>query len=160
MPDRKDHLFAEDHLRAERAAEDAVASTEDIPGFERELFDENVVIFEEKADADAAYMIVRGKVEIRKNTLSANPQVIARLGRGDIFGELALFDGSPRLGEAVTRTKVEAIRISRSEFLDRLESTDKVMKAIVLYVVKCMRAQSNALTARHKPDWNGWDANT
>lgn len=160
MTDRKDHLFAEDHLRAQRAAADAIASDVDIPGFEREHFDENVVIFEENAAADAAYLIVRGQVEIRKNTRSVNPQIIARLGRGDIFGELALFDGSPRLGEAITRSRVEAIRISRSEFLDRLESTDKVMKAIVLYVVKCMRAQSNELTERHKTDWSGWDSNT
>lgn len=160
MTDRKDHLFAEDHLRAQRAAADAVASGEDIPGFEREHFDENVVIFEENAEADAAHLIVRGHVEIRKGTRSGNPQVIARLGRGDIFGELALFDGSPRLAQAITRGKVEAIRISRREFLDRLDSTDKVMKAIVLYVVKCMRAQSNELTASHKTDWSGWDANT
>lgn len=157
---RKDQLFAEDHLRAQRAAEDAVSSTQDMPGFERETFPAHTVIFEENAEADAAYMIVRGKVEIRKNTRSTQPKVLARLGRGDIFGELALFDGSPRLAEAVTQSPVEVIRISRSEFLDRLDSTDKVMKAIVLYVVKCMRAQSSELTRQHRPDWSGWDSNT
>lgn len=146
-----------DHLRAGQAAEDAALSHEAVPGFDRQTFPKNAVIFDENDAADAAYLIVRGKVEIRKNVRSSSPQAIARLGRTDIFGELALFDGSPRAAQAITVTPVEVIRISRDEFLNRLDDTDVVMKAIVLYVVKCMRATSDELVRHHRPDWAGWD---
>ena len=150
-------LFADDPLRAEQAAEAALSSDIDIPGFDRLHFDKGTVIFGENDVADAAYLIVRGRVEIRKGLRSDQPQSLARLGRGDIFGELALFDGSPRMAEAYAESGVEVIRISREEFLNRLEATDAVMRAIVLYVVKRMRNSSNDLVRERDPEWNKWN---
>lgn len=159
MTGKSANLFADDHLLAEKAAHDVVVLEGDIPGFDRLTLAEHTVIFEENDHADAAYLIVRGKVEIRKGMLSKNPQSVAKLSHGDIFGELAMFDDSPRAAQAIARSDVEVIRISREEFLNRLDTTDVVMKAIVLYVVKCMRLATNDRMHRHEPEWATWDDN-
>lgn len=102
-------------------------------------------------------MLIRGKVEIRKGVRSKHPKVLGVLGRGDIFGELALFDDSLRSAEAWAKTSVEAIRISRKEFLTRLDTTDAVMRAIVLYMVKRVRTASDSLAEQDEPDWAKWN---
>lgn len=149
-------LFSDDPLRAEHAAEQVVLSKDDVPGFDRLHFDKHTVIFHENDPADAAYLIIKGKVEIRKGMRGDAPQVLGKLGRGDIFGELALFDDSPRMAEAMAMSGVEVVRISRDEFLGRLEATDQVMRAIVLYVVKRMRESSNELVRQRDPQWGKW----
>lgn len=147
-------------MLAEHAGEEAAASGELFPGFERVHFDENEIIFRENDLGDAAYLIVRGQIEVRKGTLMETPQTLGKLGRGDVFGELAMFDDSPRMAEAITRSGVEAIRISRDEFLKRLNGTDPVMKAIVLYMVKRVRAMSDDIVRHETPDWGNWSKDT
>ncbi|HEY9079597.1 cyclic nucleotide-binding domain-containing protein [Magnetovibrio sp.] len=150
----------EDRLRAEHAGEEAAASGVIFPGFERVHFKENEIIFRENDSGDAAYLIVRGHVEVRKGVHSDAPQTLGKLGRGDVFGELAMFDDSPRMAEAIARSGVEAIRISRGEFLKRLNGTDPVMKAIVLYMVKRVRAMSDEKVRHETPSWGNWSKNT
>lgn len=156
MIDPDSVLFADDPMKVEKAAEEA-ASTENLdPGFDRVHFDKGQTIFEENDQGDAAYLIVRGQVEVRKGLRSSNPQTLGKLGRGDIFGELALFDNSPRMAEAIARSGVEAIKISRTEFHKRLGTTDSVMKAIVLYMVKRVRTMSDDIVRRRDPEWAKW----
>lgn len=158
MADTKNVLFTEDLLLAEQAAEEAAAVEDLMPGFDRVHFKKDDTIFHEKDNGDAAYLIIRGQVEVRKGLHSSNPQTLGSLGRGDIFGELALFDNSPRMAEAIARSGVEAIRISRDEFLKRLGTTDPVMKAIVLYMVKRVRSMSVDVVGRRDPNWGNWSA--
>jgi len=157
MADPKNILFAEDPLLAEKAAQIAASKKDIGPGFDRVHFAKDEVIFEENDMGDAAYLIVRGNVEIRKSVRSKTPKVLGYLGRGDVFGELALFDNSPRMAEAWAKSNVEAICISRKEFLARLDSTDDVMKAIVLHMVKRVRSTSDSLLEQDDPDWNKWN---
>lgn len=155
MADSNVHL--EDvSMLAEQAAEEAASSQDPVLGFDRVHFKKNDIIFEENENGDAAYLIIRGQVEVRKGLHSTNPQTLGKLGRGDIFGELALFDNSPRMAQAVARSGVEAIRISRDEFIKRLDTTDAVMKAIVLYMVKRVRTVSGDVVRRRDPDWGNW----
>lgn len=152
-------LSTDDHA-AENAAQDVVSSGDVFPGFDRVHFSQGETIFEENDNADAAYLIVRGHVEVRKGMHSTSPQTLGKLGRGDIFGELAMFDDSPRTAQALARSNVEAIRISRGEFLKRLSSVDPVMKAIILYMVKRVRAASDDKVRKHEPNWTNWSKDT
>jgi|GEM_PF-1789151 len=145
-----------DQLRAELAGEEAASTDAVLPGFDRMRFSNGETIFQEKDCGDAAYLIVVGHVEVRKGLHSSNPQTLAKLGRGDVFGELAMFDDSPRMAEAIARSPVEVIRISRGEFLKRLNGIDPVMKAIVLYMVKRVRAMSDDKVRKEDPDWGNW----
>ena len=121
--------------------------------FEKVSFAKGDVIFEESRDADAAFLITKGEVEIRTGTRSDAPRVVAKLEKGTIVGEMALFDNSPRTGAAVAAGPVEAIRISRDAFRARLEGMDPVMRSIVLMMVKRTRQLTAEVAEFKKHDW-------
>ena len=117
------------------------------------------MIFEEGEPGDAAYLIARGQVEIRKGMKSSNPQTLAVLTKGDIFGEMALFDDSPRMAEAMAKTNVELIAIRRDEFNRRLDTIDPVIKTISVYLVSRVRQMANDFMKRKDPNWASWKKN-
>ena len=126
-------------------------------GFERKTFGEYGVIFEEGDDGDAAYLITKGTVEIRKGTRTKSPVSLATLGRGDIFGELALFDNRPRMAQALAITDVEVVAIERKEFLDRIHDMDPVIKNMILYMIQRMRSMADEFMARKtESTWSNW----
>ena len=58
-------------------------------------------IFTEGDPGDGAYFIGKGKVEIRCSTVSGTNRVLAIVGPGEIFGEMALLDQATRSASAV-----------------------------------------------------------
>ena len=58
------------------------------------------VLFRERDPATTLYMVMSGSIEISKTTPGGPPTPIARLGRGEILGEIAAFDGGPRSATA------------------------------------------------------------
>ncbi len=125
--------------------------------FKKVSFSANSVIFEEGAAGDAAYMIRSGRVEIRKGAQSSNPQILAELKKGDVVGELALFDDRPRMASAVCLTDVVAISISRKKFHELMSTMDPAMEGIVLTMVKRVREMADEFMRRKAGvDWINW----
>lgn len=125
-------------------------------GFKVVSYESNQVIFEEGAPGDAAYLITKGSVEIRKGTKSSNPQTLAHLGVNDIFGEMALFDNAPRMAEAIARSPVDLVAITHDEFHRRLSSIDPVIRSITTYLVSRVRNMADEFQRRKDPDWGKW----
>ncbi len=120
-------------------------------------FAANAVIFDEGDEGDTVYPIREGRVEIRKGTHSSEPQKLDILGKGDGLGELALFDGRPRMAAAIALTEAEAIRVSREEFLDRLATVDPAMKGIELTMVSRVRKMADEFMRRKTEiEWTKW----
>jgi len=66
-----------------------------------EVFLKGQVVFREKDAGGKLYLVLSGVVEIAKAPLSSGPLTpLARLGRGEIVGEIAAFDGGPRSASA------------------------------------------------------------
>ena len=108
----------------------------------------NSTIFDEGEKGDASYIIRSGKVEIRKGARSANPVSLAELGKGDMFGEMALFDDRPRMASAIALTDVEVIQMPREDFLERLSTIDPTMKGMVLAMVARVRKMADEFMRR------------
>ena len=125
--------------------------------FKKVHFSAKSVIFEEGDPGDAAYMIRSGRVEIRKGAQSSNPQTLAELEKGNVVGELALFDDRPRMASAVCLTDVVAIRISRDKFRELMSTMDPAMEGIVLTMVKRVREMADEFMRRKAAvDWVHW----
>lgn len=60
------------------------------------------VIFEEGSRGEHAYVILSGQVDIVRKTRDGE-SVLRTLGKGEIFGEMALVDNLPRSASAVSR---------------------------------------------------------
>ena len=68
----------------------------------------------EKTPADKAYLIVEGEVSVRKRG-----QEVARLGPGDVIGEMAIVNHKLRSASVVSLTPLEVIHYTK-ESLERL----------------------------------------
>jgi CRP-like cAMP-binding protein len=66
--------------------------------------------------ADCAYLIEEGTASVRIAEGKGAAIEVARVGRGEVLGELALVDGHPRSADVVALTVVRGYRIDRSEF--------------------------------------------
>lgn len=76
---------------------------------------EATVVTQGEAD-DCLYLVVEGVVHImRGDTL------LAELGPGDFFGEIALFEGVARTANAVTRTKARLLGLERGDLIRLIE---------------------------------------
>jgi len=74
------------------------------------------VLFAEGDAADAAYVIEAGEVSISIEK-SGKPEEIARLGRGDFFGEMAIFENDMRAATARAIAPVQLWVVQKDDFL-------------------------------------------
>jgi len=81
--------------------------------FTQKLFMPGDFIFKKGDGGHEAYVIMRGQVDIRLD--EASPPLVS-FGNGQIFGELAFLDGSPRTAMASASQPSILLMIQRSEF--------------------------------------------
>jgi CRP/FNR family transcriptional regulator/CRP/FNR family cyclic AMP-dependent transcriptional regulator len=74
------------------------------------------VIFHRDDPGQVLYVIKEGKVKISLISPDGQEISLAVFGKGDCFGELALFDGEPRSADATALEKVECYTLQRSDF--------------------------------------------
>jgi hypothetical protein len=70
-------------------------------------FDPNKVIINEGSRGTHLYIILSGKVAIIKGDIKGENQIIAEIGRGEIFGEMSLLSGEPASSSVHSRTVVK-----------------------------------------------------
>ena len=69
-------------------------------GMRTRRFRRGEVIFHAGDPGDALFIIVSGEVKIAVPSETGDEAILATLGAGDVFGELALLDGAPRSATA------------------------------------------------------------
>ena len=73
-------------------------------------------IFSEGDPAEDAFVIDSGEIDIVKE-VDGQPVVLARLGAGEIFGEMGLVDDKPRSATARAATEVQVRRMTHEHFM-------------------------------------------
>jgi len=86
--------------------------------FERHLYRRGEHVFREHDIGEKAYVIDSGNLKIYRSEPDGSQMVLALLGRGDLFGELALIDDMPRSASALALDDVELISLERKLFLN------------------------------------------
>ena len=130
-----------EHLRERRQKFAAAVGDNSVPELaaKRQTYPLGTVIFEEGERGDTAYLIVDGKVDIRIGTRGPQPRTLATCGKGEVIGELALFDNEPHLGTAVAVDNVTLLAMSWADFDARVNAMDPVMRGIIKLMVKRLR---------------------
>jgi HEAT repeat protein len=72
-------------------------------------------IFEQDSLGTNFFIIFQGQVVIRRK-FEGNDQVLSELSAGEFFGEMALFDDSPRSAKAVALTDCTLLSLERNHF--------------------------------------------
>ena len=133
-------------------------SENDKKQYKRVTFAPHQSIFTEGDMGETAYLISRGSAEIRKGTRGAHPERLTSVGKGDIIGEMALFDKRPRMASVVAITEVEAVEIPRDELLKRLDGIDPVIKRLFYVLIWRVRAMADEFMDRKTSttNWGDW----
>lgn len=95
-------------------------------------------IFSKGDVGHSMFVILSGQVEIR-----SGDQVLNTLETGEIFGEMALVDKSPRSADAIALTDVELEEIGERAFLFRVGETP-------FFALKVMRSLTARLRAANE----------
>jgi CRP-like cAMP-binding protein len=91
-------------------------------------------IVKEGEQAVAFYVIVSGRVEIKKGDI-----VLATLKAGDGFGEMALLDGFPRATSVVAAEDTECLGLTRWDFTAELKQNPSIALTMLPIMSKRIR---------------------
>ncbi len=111
------------------------------------------VIFREGDDADAMYMIHKGKVEIRKETGYLDEKIQV-LGEGEFIGEMAIIDSVPRSANAIALEDCELIRMDRESFEKAIEKNNDFAVNVIRFLSKRLRETDEILAVYMKRERN------
>ena len=117
----------------------------------------NEAVFHKGDVGDAAYMVTKGEVEIRRGLIGHSSRTLTKIKRGGTFGELALCLDSPRTASAVATRNTELIAVSQADFLKILEDANPVVKALVVNLGKRIVELTEELEVNEtKASWRQW----
>jgi CRP-like cAMP-binding protein len=120
-------------------------------GFTTRVFSKGAVLVKEGAIHDDVFLIVKGKVEVRKGERDDFPFVFGVKGPGEIIGEMAAFDDSPHVATVVALTETVVTVMTRDEFQRRLNAMDPIMRSAILAVVRRAREMAWRLSEKSEP---------
>lgn len=103
-------------------------------------------IFQEGDKGEVAYIIDDGFVEIC-TVIDNKPTLLNTLKPGDMFGELALVDGSPRSASAYAKTDTILTIVTSEQVKSRIDNADPILKLLLMVVMKYFRSETLKLRA-------------
>ncbi len=117
-------------------------------------------IFHQGDLGDSLYIIESGAVKIvLPSPEGEEGAIIATLGRGDFFGELALLDGAPHSATAIASDAVDALILQRAVFAELLETQADLRNALIGGLVAELRRLTDHVEDLHFLDLPGRLAN-
>lgn len=115
-----------------------------VESFPRRIVPAGEIVFFEGQQADTAYVILKGEVEVAAQG-DSETRVVNRMKAGEIFGEIGLLraDGK-RTATVVSRGGCELLVVDRKFFEDSLSGADPLLR----YVIDLLCDRLVNLTAR------------
>ena len=89
-------------------------------------YDKEKMILIEESAGETFFLISEGTVKITRMSDDGREVILAILGEGDFFGEMALLDGEGRSANVIALEDAKVLTLQRSDFLDILERFPKI----------------------------------
>jgi CRP/FNR family cyclic AMP-dependent transcriptional regulator len=105
----------------------------------RRTFRNGEVIFHRDDPGQVLYVIKEGKVKICLTSPDGQEVALVVFGKGECFGELAMFGGLPRSADAITLEKVECYTLQRSDFHSAIMKNPKIAIQVLEELAKRLR---------------------
>jgi hypothetical protein len=103
----------------------------------QEQYPPDVAIVHEGEFENSMYAIADGRVQVTKNGV-----VLAELRAGEIFGEMAIFDGGPRSASVTTLETTHVLRVEGKDLLALMEELPGIAIAICRTLSRLVRRMS------------------
>ncbi len=109
-------------------------------------FGPDQIIFHLGDPAGLLYIITTGKVKISYSSPDGQEAVLAILGSGDFFGELALLDDSPRSATAEAIEPTDTLTLHRDEFLEFIDNNPSFSHHVLNILARRIRHLNNQIS--------------
>jgi CRP-like cAMP-binding protein len=103
------------------------------------------VLFTEGDEPDELFVVVSGRVAIANRSIDGRESVLALMERGDLFGEMPLFDALPRSAEARALEASEVVAIPYEPLRQLYESRPALLWKVVALLATRIRNTDEAL---------------
>ena len=107
-------------------------------------------VFQHGDAGDKLYLILEGKIRISRDVPGMGEEALAILGPGQVFGEMALLDESPRSADARAHERCRVLTIAKDGFDDLLfmdkDLAYEVLWSMVNMLVSRLRETNDKLT--------------
>jgi len=94
-------------------------------------FSRGSVIIVAEDEGDAFFIIRKGRVKVNLLHGDGREVILSILGKGEVFGELALLDGRPRSANVITLEETELITLRRTEFLQLINNEPAIIMGLL-----------------------------
>jgi len=89
-------------------------------------YPKNSMIILEEEMGDVVFIVMIGTVKITRVNDEGKEVILAMLGSGEVFGEMAILDGESRSANALAQENSEVVTINREDFLNIIKTNNKV----------------------------------
>src|SRR5437867_1375190 len=110
------------------------------------IYESGEVVFRQGDEGSSLFVVEEGAVEISYGEGRARV-VLASLYAGQYFGELSLFDGSPRSATATASKRSRLIRLDRDDLVDFVNKNPNAALRIIAEMSERLR-QTNELMSQ------------
>ena len=110
-------------------------------------YPKNSMVILEEEFGDIIFIILDGTVKITRVNDEGKEVILALLGPGEIFGEMAILDGEARSANALAQEDCKLLAIQKSEFLNLLRRNFKISFALMGELAKRLRKSDQQIEA-------------
>ena len=111
------------------------------PLMKEEQLESDSIIFEENDPGNCMYIILSGKISIRKGG-----QELAVLKENEVFGELSLLDNEPRSASAIAKTDCMLYKIDHEPFYELLDTRPEIARGFIKILCNRLRQLNERTT--------------
>ena len=102
-------------------------------------FPAGAVIFRERDPGSEMFVIIEGSVEISKSTSGGSSKTLIELGKGDIFGEMAVIEKKSRSATATAMAKTRLLVLDEGLFDKSLEGNPDFARKMIKVLSERLR---------------------
>ena len=107
----------------------------------------NSMIILEEEYGDLVFVVRSGTIKITRVNDEGKEVILALLGPGEIFGELAVLDGEARSANALAQENCKLLAINKEDFLDILKNHSSVSYNVMCELAKRLRKSDQQIEA-------------
>ena len=113
----------------------------------KKFLQEGEILFRDGEPGNAAFIVESGCVGIFK-LVDGEEVELATLSPGELFGEMAIIDGSRRMANAVAKEETVVVEIPAKTLESKLAKSDPFLRAIMKILVNSLRSVHQAYMRR------------
>ncbi len=103
------------------------------------------VVFAEEQEPDRLCVVASGRIAIAKRSIDGRESMVALMERGDVFGEMGLFDGFGRSAEARALEPSDVVELPYAPLKTVYESRPALLWGVVRLLAGRLRNTDSAL---------------